>query len=201
METIRLTLWNGLGAKHAMTESALLARARQGDRKAYDVLVREHSPALRGFLLRRLPCDAVEDVLQEAFLAAWTALPLFEPRVRFKTWLYRIALNKAADWMRRAPMDADLDSAPIAAPDHWDQVNRAIWVKSLLRELPENQRVVLELYYWDDLTLEETARVLDRNLNTVKYQFYQAHRLALRLGIADMTEPKTNDGSEKGTRL
>ena len=155
-------------------------RAQGGDREAFDILVRQHETALRNFLIRQGLRDSLEDVLQEAFLAAWIALPGFEPRVRFKTWLYRIALNKATDAHRRRHEASSLDDPSIQATDVWEGVDRALWVRELLSQLTETQRLILELYYFDDLTLEETALVLDRNLNTLKYHFYQAHACALR---------------------
>jgi RNA polymerase sigma-70 factor, ECF subfamily len=180
MQSFPLRLWSGLKPGESISESALLVRARRGSREAFDVLVRLHEPALRRFLLRQHLGELLEDVLQEAFLAAWVALPGFEPRVRFKTWLYRIALNKAVDAHRRNPTVLPLEELTLSGKDLWAGVDRALWVRELLDELPEVQRQILELYYFEELTLEETALVLDRNVNTVKYHFYQAHTRALR---------------------
>ena len=157
------------------------------DRIAFDGLVQLHQTLLRGFLRRRLPGDAVEDVLQETFLAAWSALPTFKPRVRLKTWLYQIALHKSADWQRRYRRELSLESLTCELPDNklsLTETENALWARALLAQLPDDQRVLLELYYFDDLTLAEVALVLDRNLNTVKYHFYQAHARGLQLGVA-----------------
>lgn len=165
-----------------LSENSLLSRARRGDRDAFDALSHLHEPALRRFLLRQHVGELLEDVLQETLLAAWVALPGFEPRVRFKTWLYRIARNKAVDTYRRTSCTLSLEGEGLSvlASDQWADVDRALWVRELLDELPEVQRQILELYYFEEMTLEETALVLDRNCNTVKYHFYQAHSRALR---------------------
>ncbi len=194
MPSLSLRIWSGLRSGATLTESALLVRARRGNREAFDGLVRLHEPMLRRFLSRQNLSDGLEDVLQEAFLAAWIALPGFEPRVRFKTWLYRIALNKAMDAHRRTLDIVPLDELALPAADVWDRVESALWVRELLAELPDLQRLILELYYFDDLTLEETALVLDRNLNTVKYHFYKAHTRAFRLRAA---QGDHNDGKER----
>ncbi|WP_309715141.1 RNA polymerase sigma factor [Armatimonas sp.] len=171
------------------SERGLLLRAQAGDRIAFDGLVQLHQTLLRGFLRRRLPSDAVEDVLQETFLAAWSALPAFKPRVRLKTWLYQIALHKSADWQRRCRRDLSLESLTNDLPDNkLSTTENAIWARALLAQLPDDQRILLELYYFDDLTLAEVALVLDRNLNTVKYHFYQAHARGLQLGTAMQKE-------------
>ena len=169
-------------------ETALLHAAQRGDQRAFEALLQTHVAPLRRFLQRRLPADAVEDVLQEALLAAWAALPGFQPQVRFKTWLYRIALYKRVDWQRLSYRDAALLSllpAPtgslLPAPTGTlNAVEDSLTVRAFLDQLSEDQRLILELYYFDDLTLAEVALVLDRNLNTVKYHFYQAHASGLR---------------------
>nr|WP_309695314.1 RNA polymerase sigma factor [Armatimonas sp.] len=182
MEGIRSESSKTSARQYLPSEQGLLLRAQRGDRAAFDGLVQLHQTALRGFLRRRLPNDAVEDVLQETFLAAWSALPAFEPRVRLKTWLYRIALHKAADSMRRSPREVSLERLACELPDRGlAATETAIWARALLAQLPDDQRVLLELYYFDDLTLAEVALVLDKNVNTVKYHFYQAHSRSLQL--------------------
>lgn len=181
MEAIRKGLAGWLRGDHTLSEGALLARAQRGERTAFDGLVAHHMVPLRGFLRRRLPNDAVEDVIQETFLAAWSALPGFEPRVRFKTWLYRIALYKAVDWQRRLTRNISLDQLSWEPVGTLQSTDNALAVQALLAQLSDDQRLILELYYFDDLTLAEVALVLDRNLSTVKYHFYQAHTHGLRL--------------------
>ncbi len=162
--------------------------ARQGDRRAFDALVEKHQGPLRGFLARRVPASVLEDVLQETLLGAWTSLPRFHPEVSFKAWLYRIALNKAADRSRadarRALQETAFDNRDEWWADNRDDmaaVDRKHWVAALLADLPPVQREVLEMYYYADLTLPDIAQLLGRNLNTVKYQFYRAHEIAARL--------------------
>jgi RNA polymerase sigma-70 factor, ECF subfamily len=184
VEGIRSEISQRLFGHRGPSEQSLLARAQQGDRTAFDGLVGIHQTALRGFLRRRLPIDMVEDVIQETFLAAWSALPGFElrPTARLKTWLYRIALHKTADSLRRAPNDLPLETLALAhSGASAASTDTALWVHALLQQLPEEQRVLLELYYFEDLTLAEVALVLDRNINTVKYHFYQAHARSLAL--------------------
>lgn len=165
-------------------ETALVAAAQRSDKRAFDALVSAHRAPLRGFLTRRVGGEAMEDVFQETLLAAWVALPRFEPRVRFKSWLYRIALNKAADycraqkrlWARETGLDAGDNLR--ARDDVHAAVEQNETVQTALACLPDAQREVLELYYYAELTLPQIAQVLERNLNTVKYQFYRAHALA-----------------------
>jgi len=81
----------------------LIERARQGERTAFSTLMRTYKDDLYRFVRRRFPdADAASDIVQEAFVAAWSAMASFDPARSFKTWLYAIALNKCRDAARRA---------------------------------------------------------------------------------------------------
>jgi RNA polymerase sigma-70 factor (ECF subfamily) len=174
-------------------EVRLLAAARRGDRAAFDALVAPHREPLRKFLSRRVAMDALDDVTQEAMVSAWLALPEFESRARFRTWLYQIALHKAADWgrahARRSGQEAPVPVGDVlpAEESGYRAAECRETVRAVLEGVPPAQREVIELYYFAEMTLPEIAALLGRNLNTVKYQFYRAHALAaeaLRRGEA-----------------
>mgnify|MGYP000663316504 CR=1 FL=1 len=164
------------------SEDALVRAARRGDRHAFDALVQMFQLELRRFIARRVPAGDLEDVLQETWLAAWTALPNFDRRSRFKTWLYALSLNKCRDHHRHLkriePTQDGLSDGAIDDSDIQKQTEDRQTASALLGSLTPSQREVLELYYFADLTLPEIARVLSRNLNTVKYQFYRGHAQA-----------------------
>ena len=175
-----LKIWQ-TGADSA--EQALIRAAQRGHRASFDALSRTHTPLLRGFLTRRVGPNAAEDVLQDTLLAAWTGLPQYRGRARFKSWLYAIASRKCADWYRqrgRIGAEVPLDEAA-ELPDNWTEDAASSERKQILRDamslLPDAQREVLELYYDAELTLAEVGLALDRKVNTVKYQFYRAHAL------------------------
>jgi RNA polymerase sigma-70 factor (ECF subfamily) len=163
-------------------EDGHVAAAQRGDRRAFDILLQTHEKLLRGFLMRRVGTDAVEDILQETWVAAWMALPKFTRRSRFKAWLFSIALHKAQDHHRtrgRSPVEslsAEAE-ASLAGPDIYAAIDLKHAVQTTLSRLPEAQREVLEMYYYAELSLPEIADALGRNPNTVKYQFYRAHTL------------------------
>jgi RNA polymerase sigma-70 factor, ECF subfamily len=167
-------------------EKRLVQAARSQNRAAFDTLVNTHRDRLKAFLIRRVGTDAAEDVLQETFLAAWQAIPRLDLRVRFKTWLFSIAVHKAADFHRfqgrRAEQEIPLDPARLPevaeTPSGFQQAEQRASVQELLDGLNDDQRQLLEMYYFAELTLPEIAAVLDRNVNTVKYQFYRVHALA-----------------------
>lgn len=198
---------SGGGGTDNDPETLLVEAARRGDRAAFDTLVHAHEPLLRGFLLRRIGPDVLDDLLQEVWLACWVAMPRFQRRSCFKTWLYSIALNKCMDHHRaqkRAPaplqimegggvVDGEIDWR--SPEDLYAAAELRESVRQLLSELPPAQREVLDLYYYAELTLPEIATVLKRNLNTVKYQFYRGHDLVAGQmeTIVGRTRPRIGD--------
>lgn len=155
--------------------------AQQGDRTAFDVLLRTYEGPLRGYLVRRVGKEAVEDVLAETWLASWVGLPHYNRRSRFKAWLFGIGFHKSVDHLRahiRANREFSLEGSGLDFPDTVDHIGaaeQAQAVRAALAQLPSEQREVLELYYYAQLTLAEVAEALARNLSTVKSQFYRAH--------------------------
>ncbi len=170
-------------------EATLVRLARTGDRSAFDRLVTFLVAPLRGFLGRHVARQAVDDVVQETLLAAWTGLPRFEsrPHATFDTWVYRIARNKAADWARRDASKSSRETAitpadeeRLPAPDTIKAVEQDLEIAALLQRLSKDQLAIIELYYGQGLTLAEVAEKLDRNLSTVKYHFYRAQETLIQ---------------------
>jgi RNA polymerase sigma-70 factor, ECF subfamily len=165
-------------------EERRLRAARAGDRAAFDMVMRSHEQELRGFLSRKVSTEDVDDLLQDTWLAAWVALPSYDGRGRFKSWLYKLAIHKFQDHLRdkyrsvqQVQVDTIADSWP-SPSDAYAAADLRDSTRALLESLSPAQRDVVELYYFAELTLPEIARALDRNLNTVKYQFYRAHAQA-----------------------
>jgi RNA polymerase sigma-70 factor (ECF subfamily) len=169
-------------------ERALVARAVARDQDAFRVLVERHRDRAYALALRILRSSAdAEEVAQDAFVRAWLALPGFRFEASFGTWLYRIvarrAFDRAAVLRGRRARETDLEAGgqvPAAA----DPAGAGEWLRTrklerLIAELPETQRAVLTLYYYEDRAVEEVARTLDMNENTVKTHLSRA-RAALR---------------------
>ncbi|MFZ4507365.1 MAG: RNA polymerase sigma factor [Fimbriimonas sp.] len=181
-----------------------------GDRDAFRKLSDLYRDELRTFMGRRLREPHLDDVLQEVWLAVWGALPSFDRRSRFKTWLYSIAINKYRDHCRRrSRLDMEVSFSGV---DQYIQTENAHslvdsdeFVRELLNDLSDGQREVIELYYCGGLNLPEIAAVIGRNLNTVKYQFYRAHsKLAETLRQdenADLTVVPSLRGDHNAARM
>jgi len=161
-------------------DDALLAeRARQGDERAFEELVRSYQAvAFRtAYLLTGSPADA-EDAAQTGFVKAWTALPRFRPGAPFKPWLLRIVANEAHNRRRSARRRAELELRAAAAGPSGDAApspegaalgrERRTELLAAVNGLDERDRDVLACRYFLELSEEETAQVLGVRRGTVK---------------------------------
>jgi RNA polymerase sigma factor (sigma-70 family) len=160
-------------------DTALAERARRGDERAFEELVRMYQGiAFRTAYLLTGSAEDAEDAAQTGFVKAWRALPRFRLGAPFKPWLLRIVANEAHNRRRAAgrvhalvlratAAESSGDAAP--SPEEavlWREV-REVVLAALLR-MDERDRDVLTCRYLLELTEEETATVLDLRRGTVK---------------------------------
>ena len=168
----------------AADEALWIERARAGDAGAFRALVDRHRDRAYGLALRilRSPGDA-EEVAQDAFVRAWRALPRFLGEAAFGTWLYRIVARRAFDrapaLKRRRGRETSLEQVPdlaerAAAEPAAAEPEEAHWLERLLERLSETQRAAVTLYYYEDRSVEEVARILAMPRNTVKTHLSRA---------------------------
>jgi len=154
-------------------DAALVARARGGDRHAFEALVRAHKDGVLN-LARRIvgDADAAQDVAQEAFIKAYRELRRFRGRSTFATWLYRIAINEARVYLRsqrRRQAQWEQQTAGQAGHPAANERDRpSHLLVELLQEVPEKHRVALALFYLQELSLREVAQAAGASEATVK---------------------------------
>jgi RNA polymerase sigma-70 factor (ECF subfamily) len=195
---------SGPPAANDPVEDPLLARARRGDREAFEQLVGMHLPRVWRVVWRIVRHhEDCEDVVQEVFLTAWQGLPEYRGDARFSTWLHTIAVtrslnykDRAAEKLRRAssPLETDPDEGPAAAitreaeragvqsPSPLQALEAGELRRRLaqcLDKLPPAWRAVLALRDGEELSYEDIARLLGLALGTVRSRLARA-RLGLR---------------------
>lgn len=166
-----------------MNEILLIARARGGDREAFGALVERYRDNVYRLTYRMCgnPYDA-DEAAQEAFVAAWRALPNFRGDAKFSTWLYRLATNAAIDLMRREkrhhtgaesemPDIADDRESPQESVERTEQQEA---VQQALSALSEEYREILLLRYMEELDYSEIAEALHLPSGTVKSRINRA---------------------------
>ncbi len=181
-------------------DQALVERAQKGEKQAFDLLVTKYQRKL-GRLLSRFIRDPaeVEDVAQEAFIKAYRALPSFRGDSAFYTWLYRIGINTAKNYLvaqgRRAPTSTGFDSEEAETFEDGDQLRDINTPESLLHSkqigetvnaamesLPEELRTAIVLREIEGLSYEEIAKIMDCPIGTVRSRIFRAREaVAARL--------------------
>ena len=162
----------------------LAERFREGDRTAFDQLVRRHQRPIWRLVRRYVKRDAdAADVTQLAFVRAFKALASFRGAASVRSWLYRIAINCALSWLRdhkreqsgQSEQFAD-DTASDAHPVHAQLIagEDSAALRVAIAKLPPKQKLVLELRVFDDLSFKEVAELAECTENTAKVNFHYA---------------------------
>ena len=173
-------------------DQQLVLRAQRGDKRAYELLVMKYQRKLGRLLSRwvRDPAE-VEDVTQEAFIKAYRALPSFRGDSAFYTWLYRIAINTAKNYLvalgRRAPTSTPFDNEEAEGFADADQLREnstpeselegkqiAAVVNRAMDALPEDLRTAITLREIEGLSYDEIASAMNCPIGTVRSRIFRA---------------------------
>lgn len=175
----------------AHEDRLLVAETLEGNQLSFQLLIERYQDRLFG-LVRHYTKSAVEveDIVQDTFIKAYRKLESFQHQSSFSTWIYRIAVNTALDFLKRSgrnPVQTVEDpevvgegpqsraSAQLAAPDAaLEREEIAEITKNVLAELPEIFRTVLVLREFEDLSYQEMAEVLSVSIGTVESRLFRA---------------------------
>lgn len=171
------------------SDESLISQALNGDQRAWQQLVNRYQSALYYFGLRLLGSkEDANDLLQDVLMVLCRNLGQYRGDSSFKSWLFGIANYRAMDMLRkRKPSDDDNTLAEMATdtPEMATQLadlQQQQQVRQQLRSLPVEQRLVLELKFYQQFTFDEIASQLAISSNTVKSRFYAAlDKLRLKL--------------------
>ena len=158
----------------AESDARLIERVGHGDRDAFDQLYRRFARPVLAMALRQLGDNGrAEDAAQDTFAAVWRSARSYRAeRGSGSAWLYAVARHAIIDRARQRrdqPADIPEEISPVAGPDERAEESWLAWrVHSSLEQLPERERVVIELAYWSGLSQTEIASYLDVPLGTVK---------------------------------
>ena len=175
------------------TDAELVARARGGATEAFETLVTRYRGRIYAMTMNMTGNDAdAWDLSQEVFIKAWRALPGFESRSQFFTWLYRITHNVFIDWVRKrkitgAEFNDELGNVPAAgaptAPRHLPEPDRALEhrelgdrIKEALEQLSPEHRAVVLLKEVDGLSYQEIADTVGCAIGTVMSRLFNARK-------------------------
>ena len=173
-------------------DERLVTLTRRGDQAAFETLVSRYQSKLLGFCRHMLSNrEDAEDVLQEVFAAAYTAMLADDRPIMVKPWFYRIARNRSLNHMRRAKavgvdsMDIHVSEFGLSTADRVQRREEFLGVMSDISVLPETQRTALLLREIDGLPYEQIAEVMETTVPSVKSLLVRA-----RVALAEMTEAR-----------
>jgi len=188
----------------------LVARAQRGDKQAFEMLVEKYQRKLARLLSRfiRDPAE-VEDVTQEAFIKAYRALPAFRGDSAFYTWLYRIGINTAKNYLmamgRRAPTSTEVEAEEAEGFEEGEQLRDintpesmllsseiAKTVNATIEQLPEELRTAIQMREIEGMSYEDIAKAMDCPIGTVRSRIFRA-----REAIAEQLRPLLDTGKDK----
>ena len=188
----------------------LVARAQRGDKQAFELLVEKYQRKLARLLSRfiRDPAE-VEDVTQEAFIKAYRALPAFRGDSAFYTWLYRIGINTAKNYLmamgRRAPTSTEIEADEAEGFEEGEQLRDintpesvllsseiAETVNATIESLPEELRKAIQMREIEGLSYEDIAQAMNCPIGTVRSRIFRA-----REAIAEQLRPLLGTRKDK----
>ena len=181
-------------------DAELVVRVQRGDKKAFDLLVLKYQRKIMRLLSRMIrDPHEVEDVAQEAFIKAYRALPQFRGDSAFYTWLYRIAINTARNWMvargRRPSTPNALETEDGETFNETDNLTDnstpesmvasreiAETVNAAIQALPEELRTAIVMREMEGMSYEDIAQSMDCPIGTVRSRIFRAREaIATRL--------------------
>ncbi|MGE5322472.1 MAG: RNA polymerase sigma factor [Actinomycetota bacterium] len=165
---------SGTQASNRKDEAALIARLRAGDENAMADVYDRYSGIVYAVALRVLGnTSSAEDVVQEVFLQLWRNPQAFDAdRGKLAPWLAVIARNRSIDVLRKRPMEDDIDEVPVSTgvnlEDEFAEHQAINKVRGVLAQLPQDQRRLLEMAFFEGMTHSEIAARSGEPLGTVK---------------------------------
>lgn len=173
-----------------LTDQVLVERVQKGDKKAFNLLVIRYQNKVVSLVSRYVPQGDVPDVAQEAFIKAYRAISSFRGESAFYTWLYRISVNTAKNYLisqGRRPPSNDLDVVnaenfetsnalkEISNPENLmlsEELRKVVF--RTIESLPEDLRLAITLRELDGLSYEEIALIMDCPVGTVRSRIFRA---------------------------
>lgn len=169
--------------KETYNESQIIEQLRRPEtqRKAFTLLVDRYSQTLY-WQIRRivLTHEDTDDLLQNTFIKAWNNLHQYRGEAKISTWLYRIAMNETLNFVQRKKIHCSIEenatniSEQLAADSYFDGDETAIQLQQAISQLPEKQRTVFCLKYYDEMKYEEMSQVLDTSIGALKASYHHA---------------------------
>jgi RNA polymerase sigma-70 factor (ECF subfamily) len=182
-------------------DSQLMLRVRDGDHGSFELLLKKHRGPMIHFLYRMVQNDAVaEELAQDVFLRVYAARGNYQPSAKFTTWLFRIGMHLALNWIRdgrgeksQTSLDKETAAGPaMQVPDRRRTVEQQLLYEVKLREvrqaissLPQKQRAAVMMHKYEEMEYAQIAGVIGCSESAVKSLLFRAYE-SLRARLAHL---------------
>jgi RNA polymerase sigma factor (sigma-70 family) len=190
------------------TDQDYILEIRSGNVNAYAMLVNNYKDMIFTLALRMVRNrEDAEEVAQDTFVKAYKALDSFKGTSKFSTWLYRIVYNTSLDYIKKSKRviysehideihESDIGTMQDALSYLEDKEKKETIEKALL-QLPEDERVLLTLFYFEDLSLKEISKIVEISYDNVKIKLHRSRKKLYHI-LKNVVEPiYLNHGSRK----
>jgi len=168
------------------TESYYINRVRQGEKEAFSWLVDTYKDMVYTICIRMLTVESdAEEAAQDVFVKAYRSIQGFQGKSKFSTWLYRIAYNQCISVIRKKVKMIDLmDEMPetevneedISGLDSISAKERSKYLQMAIEALPETDGVVVTLFYYDELSLDEIAEITGLTSGNIRIKLHRSRK-------------------------
>ena len=161
--------------------------------QVFNNIIKEYSERLYWHVRRMVGShEDADDLLQDIFLKIWTALPTFRGEAKLYTWVWRIATNETLNWLRRERVRAmlhfssadDLAAQKVEADPYFNGTGAEREVAKAIARLPEKQRQVFIMRWWDELSYEEISAITGTSVGALKASYHIAQE-KVKLNLSD----------------
>ncbi|NRD22901.1 sigma-70 family RNA polymerase sigma factor [Winogradskyella litoriviva] len=168
-------------------DQLLIKAINNGDTKAFAILVNRYKDLVYTLALRMLKHrEEAEEVAQDSFVKIFRSLNKFKGDSKFSTWIYRVTYNTCLDRIKKNKKyisNVAIDEFTFNklgtldnALDHLIKEEKQALIKKCINKLPEKSSVLLTLFYFEDLSLDEIAKIINMEANTVKVKLFRARK-------------------------
>lgn len=173
-------------------DDELLKKIKLGNQDAFAILIKRHTSKFYAVAFRMLgkQTDA-EDIVQELFLKLWTKPEIWQEGrgAKFSTWFYRIITNRCIDYQRKKKPDQLLENFDVVdksnVEEDLDKITRQKMLEKMLLELPERQRIAINLCFYQGISNKEAAEIMEVNLKALESLLMRAKK-TLKVKAAEM---------------
>jgi RNA polymerase sigma-70 factor (ECF subfamily) len=168
-------------------DQKLIEAINNGDTRAYAHLVNRYKHFVYTLAMRMLKHkEEAEEVAQDTFIKVFKSLPKFKGDSKFSTWIYKVTYNTCLDRIkknRKYYNDVAIDEFTFNKLDTIDNAldtmineEKSLLIKNCIHKLPEESSALLTLFYFEELSLEEIAKIINAEANTVKVKLFRARK-------------------------